>query len=687
MKLHLSLLKKFVDLPISDIGEIKDLLDDIGLEVKSFEQIPQKSDVIFNLELLANRGDHHGVLGMAREVASRYLSLLKGPPIATIEGARSVSLPLRVATPLCLKYALLELEVPDTLSLRPEIETTLLTAPKHPIVDTLNYVQYEFGQPLHAFDRDKISGEVRVETLSAPRGFAALDGTTYEVPEGSVVILDEKGIIAVAGVIGSLDAAVSSATRRVLIESACFDPVAIRKTSRAMGVSTDASKVFERGSDIAGVMTALRRVIYLLSGAGGAVKGGGACRVVGLVEGPQKPISERIIEISLNTIRDAVNSPRLPELEVEMRLKALGFLAVESSKTPRLKIKVPTWRVWDIFDEQDIVEEFVRSYGLSRIKLKPFLVEPEISAEPDSMAISQTVAPVLRCSGFTEVVTKSFYSENTTRVLSQAGVDSSSHVRLKNSLERNNSALRVSMLPALLEVAADNQAQSVETIKIYEFGRIYERHQEKTRETELVAFLWAGNWNSQLKEEKILEESRYRYSKGLILQILMQLGIEDVSFDLISTGLFHPKVQAKIRVGKKDIGLLGIVHPAIVSSFKARGLVVYGELNIVQLAALQSRIEYAEPARFPAIKRDITVIVPHQLSAKKIKEELQRNAPHSCEKIEVYDWFELKDEAITKVTYRCVFRDREKTLESSIVDAGMEALRAKIVGQMQLLIG
>lgn len=686
MKLHLSLLKKFVDIPLTGVAEIKELLDDLGLEVKSFEELPQLGDVVFNLELLANRGDHHGVLGMAREIASRNLSAVKMPSIATIEGGRSVSLPLRVVTPLCLKYALLEMEIPEAMLLRPEIEATLLSAPKHPIVDTLNFVQYELGQPLHAFDRDKISGEVKVDVLSATQCFEALDGVTYQVPEGSIVILDGKGIIAVAGVIGSKGSAVSSETRRVLLESACFDPVAVRKTSRAMGISTDASKVFERGSDIEGVNIALRRVIYLLSGAGGAVKGD-ACQVVGLTEGAVKSLSERIIDVSLGAIREAVNSPRLPELEVEMRLKALGFLSVEPVKAPRFRVKVPTWRLWDIQDEQDIIEEFVRSYGLSRIKLKPFLIDPELHDEPVVVTVAQKVAPLLRCCGFNEVITKSFYSESTAGLLSQGGVNLNSHVRLKNSLERNNSALRVSLLPSLLEVAADNQAQTVETIKVYEFGRVYERHEGKTRETEFISFLWTGNWNSQLKEEKLSEGMRYRHGRGLVAQILSNFGIEDASFDLASSGLFHPKIQARVQVGRKEIGIVGIVHPAFATSFKVRGWVLYGELRLAQLAALQARIGYVEPAKFPMIKRDITVIVPHKMNAEKVRGELLKDPPKYCEKIEVYDWYEPKDEAVTKVTYRCIFRDQEKTLEGTVVDAGMEQLRGKIVDQMLLQIG
>jgi len=686
MKLHLSLLKKFVDLPLSGVTEIKDLLDDLGLEVKSFEEPLKGGDVVFSLELLANRGDHHGVLGMAREIASRNLSAVKMPSIATIEGSRSVSLPLRVVTPLCLKYALLEMEIPESLLLRPEIEATLLAAPKHPVVDTLNHVQYELGQPLHAFDRDKISGEIRVDTLSSPQSFEALDGATYQVPEGSIVILDGKGIIAVAGVIGSKGSAVSSETRRILLESACFDPVAVRKTSRAMGISTDASKVFERGSDIEGVHVAIRRVVYLLSGAGGAVKGD-ACQVVGLAEGPVKPLSERIIDVSLAAIREAVNSPRLPELEVEMRLKALGFVSVESVKGPRFRVRVPTWRLWDIHDEQDIIEEFIRSYGLSRIKLKPFLIEPELHDEPVAVTVAQKGVPVLRCSGFNEVITKSFYSEATAGLLSQTGLNPKSHVRLKNSLERNNSALRVSLLPSLLAVAADNQAQTVETIKIYELGRTYERHEEKAKESEFISFLWTGNWNAQLKEEKLSEGMRYRHGRGLISQILSNLGIEDVIFELTSSGLFHPKIQARIQVGRKEIGTVGIVHPSIASSFKVRGWVLYGELRLAQLAALQARIGYVEPAKYPIVKRDVTVIVPNKISAEKVRTELLKDAPEYCEKIEVYDWYEPKDEAVTKVTYRCIFRDQEKTLEGSVVDAGMEQLRGKIVDQMLLQIG
>jgi phenylalanyl-tRNA synthetase beta chain len=170
-------------------------------------------------------------------------------------------------------------------------------------------------------------------------------------------------------------------------------------------------------------------------------------------------------------------------------------------------------------------------------------------------------------------------------------------------------------------------------------------------------------------------------------QVFSELGIQDFTFDLTDSGLFHPKIQARIQVGRKDLGMFGVVHPLIVSNFKARGCVVYGELRLAQLAALQERIGYLEPLRFPIVKRDVTVVIPHKVSAEKVRVELLRDAPRYCEKIEVYDWFEPKDEAVTKVTYRCVFRDQERTLEGIVVDAGMEQLRSKIVSQMQLELG
>jgi phenylalanyl-tRNA synthetase beta chain len=688
MKLHLSLLKKFVDIPLTSVSEIVALLDDLGLEVKAVNNLPN-SDVVFTLELLANRADHHGIIGIAREIASRSLTSVRLPALASIEGVRSISLPLRVLTKLCLKYSALELEVSEALKLRPEIDSYLFATPKHAIVDTLNYVQYELGQPLHGFDRDKLVGELRVEELATEQTIEALDGVKYIIPAGAVVIADAKKVVAAAGVIGSLDSCVTKNTKRVVIESACFDPISVRKTARSMGLSTDAAKIFERGSDPESVLTALRRTTYLLSGAGGAVREGG-CQVIGLNNVSNVSDSERLISVRMQSIKEAINSPRLPELELEMRLKSLGFVIKGDLKASHFKVVVPSWRKWDVHHEQDILEEFVRSYGLDRIKLKEF---PLTAIVPEVDLLAQTkkrIAPVLTNNGFFEVITKSFYSE--TKVISLDGRHDGTdrHLRLQNALEKANSAMRISLLPSLLEVIADNQSQSVETIKIYEFGRTFERVVEheipKAQEKEFLGLAWVGNWHTQLKNENLDETESVFLFKGVIESICTELGIAP---DVVASTskLFHPKIQGQVKIGRKELGIFGLVHPDVVKKFKVRGPVFYGELNTPLLKDSIAQAKYDAPPRFPAARRDLTVFVPNNSFATVVLNKFIKIKSDYCEDISLYDWFRKEGEDFTRLTFRFTFRGQEETLAGELIDSEMERVRQVASEQFQLQMG
>jgi phenylalanyl-tRNA synthetase beta chain len=681
MKLHLSLLKKFVDIPLKETSQIVELLDDLGLEVKGYQDT-DGGDVLFTLELLANRGDHHCVLGMAREIASRNLASVSQPAISSLECSRSLSMPLRINTDKCSQYIALEIELPETLKVRSEVESYSMSL-KHPLVDTLNYVQYEFGQPLHAFDRDLLVGELRVEELREATEVVALDDQAYQVPAGSIVICDAKKIVAVAGVIGCKNSCVTQTTRRSVLESASFDPVAVRKTARAMGLSTDASKIFERGSDPETPVIALRRVIYLLAGAGGATSSGG-CRVIGMARHQGKAYEPLMLQVSLSQIQDAVNSPRLSEMEIIRRLAILGFQVDFLKKEKKFQIGVPSWRKWDIFHPEDIVEEFVRSYGLGRIKRKPFPLEVQpVPAEP-TLALLRDLSPILRSNGFSEVITKAFYSEQYVAALADFGVLPASHVRILNAIEKSNSALRYTMLPHLLEVVHQNQTVGEGSVKIYEASRVFERADDgKSREHFRLGFCWFGSWHQRLKPEDLDTESRALLFKGVAESVLQEIGLS-AQIEPGAVGVLHPGIQVKFVKKRKMVGFVGMVHPEFSARMRVRGDVFYGEFDVNLLQELREHHLYTEPSKFPAVRRDVTVKLNDQYPAGKLLQKLEGLKLPFCQDICIYDWFRKEGEAETRVTYRFLFREENRTLEGDEVDLIMESARLHVSDVLKL---
>ncbi|NMC62428.1 MAG: hypothetical protein GYA55_04600, partial [SAR324 cluster bacterium] len=330
MKLHLDILKRIVDLPTLDPQELRQILDDLGLEVKAIET--EGGRVVFNIETLANRGDHLHALGIAREFSARYLAQIKVPPMAAELPDRPASVPVSVGTDKCPRYGLLELQLPERMTVKPEVGSVMGLSDKHPIVDTLNYILLELGQPMHAFDKDKIEGEIRVELSEAEEQVEALDGKTYKVPKGSILIKDKRKTIAVGGVIGCANSMVGPATTRVLIESASFHPICIRKTARAMGISTDASYLYERGCDADMAQSALKRLLYLISGTPGVSNSAGA-QAIGFNFVQEKAPEKREIVLQMNNLRTQLNLPKLNEVEVSSRLKNLGYTLRQMDKT------------------------------------------------------------------------------------------------------------------------------------------------------------------------------------------------------------------------------------------------------------------------------------------------------------------------------------------------------------------
>lgn len=687
MKLYRSILERLIDLPNRDLRELRGLLDELGLEVKDIEEIG--AEVVFNIETLANRGDHLHALGIARELSARFLSSLKLPAVAADLPENKNAFPVRVLTDKCLRYALLDMTLPANLRLRPEIAAVMGAAAddKPAIVNYLNYIQLELGQPMHAFDRDKIDGEVRITLSSAEKEVQALDGKSYKVPAGSILIEDRSKVIAVAGVIGLANSMVSHATKRVLVESATFDPVSVRKAARAMGISTDASYAFERGQDLESVIFALKRLLHLTQGAGGAVKESDGSHALGLSYVQGEPAAKRKVHFKLSDVRRELNLPRLEELEIISRLKHLGYaieLVEQSLKgsDKEYAALVPSWRLWDVEHRQDIIEDVARSHGLSRIKLMLPSLDYDQPEENPLEVLTGRIEPVLLGQGFREVISKGFYSAEDARLLGEfEPAWFQQHVTIKNAIERSYSHMKVSNVLHLARLAVQNQRRGVEAFKVFELGRVFGLTRSKDSpyefERDVLSLAAAGRWGEHdYKKGESGEELLYLL-KGALEQIIAKLGAQ-LQVAESKRGILHPGCQAAIKVGRSEIGYFGLIHPELKRQLDLRADLAYAELEVDLLHKLKAENAFKVPNDLPSVSRDITLKLPLRGFAGKVLKYVGDMNCAILEQVHIADNFRKKDEDYRRVTYRLVFREAQRTLQHEEVDAALQQVLAEL---------
>jgi phenylalanyl-tRNA synthetase beta chain len=682
MKLHLSMLEKFLELSTKDPKEIRHLLDDTGLEVKGVEG--EGAATIFNIETLANRGDTLSAVGMARDLSARLLTALKLPAVAASIEDRKSSVAVRKNTSKCLRYALLELVLPKGMELRSDIAAIMgpLPADRHAIVEVLNYIALELGQPMHAFDRERVDGEISIEALDAPEEIVALDGKIYKVPADSIVIRDRKKVLAVAGVIGCQNSMVTPETTRVVVESATFDPVSVRLTRRAMNISTDASYAFERGADIDAVRFALQRLVYLTVGAAGAVRDASSAQVLGLTYVEGEPTEKRKIPYSIAMFRQQLHAPRLTEAEVNTRLKYLGFGIEPGSEPLHFKATVPSWRLWDIRNPEDLVEEFVRVHGLNKVKLQLPALDYDLPELDPTETFLEAVEPALHGHGFCEIITKGFIASDDVRLLSELDPSSAEqYVGMKNSLESSYSHLKQSNILHMARVCEQNLRRGVKAIKVYEFGRVFRRQTDGEGryefERDLLSMAAAGRWmDTQWRKGEDLESLVFLF-KGALDAVAASLGVV-VSVAHSKHPLLHPGMQGALKIGRTTVGVFGVIHPLLQERIDLQERVVYAEWEVEKLCKVMDSRTYRRVGDLPSTWRDLTLKVgPRDLAGDTVR-FIEECKPEHLARVEIVDDFKKPDESFRRVSYRLIFESSERTLEGAEIDTQMQVILAEL---------
>jgi phenylalanyl-tRNA synthetase beta chain len=611
-----------------------------------------------DIEVTTNRVDAFSMIGMAREAAAILNKKLTWVPTKLPKsGSKKLNVTVQDKK-LCPRYMAVKIDGVKVGESPWWMKRRLLSAGLRPIntlVDITNFVLLELGQPMHAFDAERLSGEkIVVRKAKAGEKIAALDGKTYDLKDGMLVIADAEQPQAVAGVMGSETSAVSGGTTSVIFEAASFDEVAVRKTARALNLYSDSQLRFEKGLSVQAPTDALARAIELcLELCGGTV----SSAICDLRATKYKPASFSITFAKINELIGVPIKPR----ECVDTLQRLGFV-IRNSKF-EIRATVPWWRDHDIEDGRDLVEEIARVYGYGNL---PAVFPIGISnvAPLRDLRIEERIRNVAKAAGFTETMTYSFTSAD---VQTKAGYDPSMMLRLANPLIVEFEFMRTSLLPSLLQVIEQNQDR-YRSQKLFELQRVYypKKNMLPDEQAELGVAILGG-------------DEAWRQAKGLVEGILRELAIDEVSWKRLDDDPFwHPGRSVQAFHDGRLLGTVGELHPTLAQGFKFEGRVAMVDLPLIEIFKTARESHIYEPiAVYPQPMRDLALVVERSVEAQDVIHVL-RDADELVRNVEWFDTYTGKGmEAGKKSLAFHLTLGGERTLESEEVDAALERITLK----------
>ncbi len=634
------------------------------------------SDIIFNIGLTPNRTDAMGHIGVARDLMTVLNNngnsfKISKPSVSSfnIEN-RDKEIKVEVLdNNLCPRYSGVSISN-ISISESPEWLEDRLKAiglnPVNSIVDITNYVLHETGQPLHAFDINKINGnKIIVSTVKEKTSFTTLDNKIIKLSSNDLMINDENKPMCIAGIFGGVNSSVTNQTTDIFLESAYFDPVSIRKTSKRHKLNTDASFRYERGCDPNMTLYALKRAALLISEICGGVI---SSEVIDIY--PNK-IKDKEIKLSYNRM-DKIIGQVIPREKVKSILKDLEIKIINSTKEG-LQLLVPPYRV-DVQRDIDIIEEILRIFGFNRIDI-PKKINSSISFSEglDSEGLVNTISDLLSANGFNEVMNNSISKNNHTKLIDS--LNSAENVNILNPLSQDLNILRQSLLFSGLENIIYNQNRRNHNIKIYEFGKTYNYKNNTYKENKHLQMLACGrirseNWN--YNSDKV----DFYFIKDKVEHIIRRIGIKSLKTELKDCLGFSSGMIYKFK--DKNLVSFGKIKTSICKVFGIKST-VYGanfDWDLVLELANYTKTKYQEISKYQEVRRDLSLMVDINVSFDELT-RIAKKTDHSILKkinlFDVYDGVELpKDKKSYALSF--MFEDTSKTLTDKIVDEVMEKL-------------
>ena len=656
-------LKDFIDLDLST-EEICYQLTMAGIEVDNFENVKSAitgNDAIIKLDITPNRGDCFSILGVARELAILNNLKLKLPKIAKLKSTYQDTISVNACAegPVYFGRTIKDFDM-NAVTLPHIAERLTLSDQKliDPVVDITNYIILELGQPLHAFDRDKLNGDISVRLAKKDESITLLDDQTLNLDASCLVISDEKEAVAFAGVMGGKDSSVTSSTSSIFLESAYFKPSVIRGKARKFGFQTEASLRFERGVDYTIQEFALNRATYLLN----QTIGGEIGSVISDSLIKELP-NHKKINIDIDRTNKILGTTISTNSAIKY-FKGLG-LSPEATKSGKISVSSPPWR-YDINIEADLVEELARLEGYDSLpeeSLLPIYKRENISKE-------NHLRNSLVSFGFNEIVSYAFISQEDHNLYGQ----DQKTLNVSNPISQNMSVMRTNLVSGLINTFLYNLNHGQNNQRLFEIGNTF--HIDKSNnvsEKKLVAGLMSGKKSSDNWKEKF-DNLTFYHLKGLVQDLLSDFS-QPNSYSLCNVDFLHPGMSSAISFEKKTIGFLGSIHPVVLNKVGVKDDLFIFSFELDKLI-FESSKSFEEYSKFPSSARDLAFVFDKEVNAVEIKEVIQNSAGEFYKDLEIFDIYEGEriDAGKKSIALSISWQSSSKTLLDGDIDTAVEKI-------------
>ena len=657
----------------------------IGVDIK---EILGLNDTIIDIDLTSNRADCFSMVGLAREIAAITGCPLRMPDLSVKEAAGGDAHEL-VKTfiedkELCPRFSMRALKNIKIKESPLWMQNRLRNCGVRPIsnvVDVTNYVMLELGQPMHAYDADTLAGgTIIARRAKEGEELMTLDGQMRVLTSDMIAIGDAEKAIGLGGVMGGYYTEVTDKTVNVLLEAAAFYGPSIRRTSRALGLRSEASGRFERGTDIVHNHRALDRAANLLEAMD-------SCETyAGIVEAYPEELKPAVIRVTPASISGRIGIPVGKE-EIIKILTSLEFVVAEDGE--ELVVTVPGWRQ-DCTVDADISEEIARMHGLDFIESHMPVLGITQGRQSVLEDVKDSIQDYMAAAGLDEVQTYSFINPVAFDKLQLAADDARRKViEIINPIVDEFSVMRTTMAYSVLATAAYNAARQIPSIKIFETGKIYLAKELPLKdfpvEVPVLAAVMTGKRN-ELNWSTSRDNVDFYDMKGVVEGLMEKLMLTEYKLVPVNEPYLHPGKSCAIELDGKQIGFFGEVHPVVQENFGLNAETYLLELQIEPLVAAATRIpKFVHLPKYPSMSRDIAVVVPKTVSTAELEAEIRANAGELLQDVKVFDIYTGKQvaEGCKSMAFNLIYQAADRTLTDAEVDASMKAVMAEIAARYQ----
>ncbi len=644
-----------------------------------------ESDTVFEIGLTPNRADAMSHFGVARDLMAAFKHRGILPKETSVcrhsiaeFGVDSTQLPIAVevenkeACPRYVSVTLTNVKVGDSPKWLKDRLNAIDVRPINNVVDITNYVLHELGQPLHAFDADVVGEKVYVGNMAEGAKFISLDEVERSLSTEDLMIKNASGGMCIAGVFGGISSGVTEKTKNVFLESAYFDPVCVRKTAKRHGLNTDASFRFERGIDPNITVSALKRAALLIKElAGGEISSE-------LSDLQFKEFAPFVFDVDTNRINRLVGVD-MPEATMAEILNSLD-IATERKGNGILQVSVPPYRV-DVQREADIAEEVLRIYGFNNIPVPEKLNSSLTYRERiDQEKVQHLVSDFLVSKGMVEAMSNSLTKSGYASLLDTKEIREDFEVRMLNPLSSDLDVMRQTLLYGCLEAAQLNQNHGNDRIKLFEFGKVYQKFESGFSERKMLSMILSGanepeSWNTARSE------TSFYTLKGIVEAVLTKLGIfKNYNYTGAKSALFEDGLE--LSINKKTVARLGWINGKLKKHFELRNQVFYADFDwdvILELLKM-NRIKFSELNKFPAVTRDLSMLLDKTVQFQQLHDTASKAERKLLKSVSLFDVYEGKNLPEGKKSYamRFVLHDESKTLQDKEIEKSMQRIQSAL---------